>query len=90
MPRNRYIVQGRVQGVGFRYYTLQQARAIGVVGWVRNRPDGAVEVDAQGDAGQLERLQAALQRGPAFSQVLDVDATALDEDPCPRESFTIR
>lgn len=90
MPRMRYLVHGRVQGVGFRYYTLRQARSIGVSGWVRNRVDGAVEVEAQGVADQLELLQDALQRGPAFALVTEVEAVALDESPNAPGAFTIR
>lgn len=57
-------VEGRVQGVGFRYFVLEQANRMGLTGWVRNRRDGSVEVVAEGERGKLEDLLAALRRGP--------------------------
>lgn len=57
-------VMGIVQGVGFRWFVREQARRIGVAGWVRNRPDGSVEVLATGDDRQLQLLRAELERGP--------------------------
>ena len=57
-------VEGRVQGVGFRYFTQQQAVKLGLTGWVRNRWDGTVEVTAEGTRAQLEALLSALRRGP--------------------------
>jgi acylphosphatase len=58
------IVEGRVQGVGFRYFTRQQAVKLGINGWVRNRWDGTVELVAEGERAQLEKLLAAVRRGP--------------------------
>lgn len=55
---------GIVQGVGFRWFVREQARRIGVAGWVRNRPDGSVEVLATGDDRQLQLLRTELERGP--------------------------
>ncbi len=69
------IVYGRVQGVNFRYYTVQEARSLGLTGWVRNRIDGTVEVLAEGPRPQLDRLAAYLQRGPSSAQVARVDMT---------------
>ncbi len=57
-------VEGRVQGVGFRYFVLENANRLGSTGWVRNRRDGSVEVLAEGPRADLETLLAALQRGP--------------------------
>lgn len=76
----RFAVQGRVQGVGFRYFVGETARALGVVGWVRNRLDGSVEVLARADGERLERLAAALGEGPRLASVTavrreDVDST---------------
>jgi acylphosphatase len=64
---------GRVQGVGFRHYTMLRAREIGVSGWVRNLPDGAVEVTAEGTRDQLEALLAFLHQGPPAARVIQVD-----------------
>ena len=63
------IIEGRVQGVGFRYFVLQKANEIGVNGWVRNRYQGDVEVLAEGDPSKLNRLLAFLRSGPPSSNV---------------------
>jgi acylphosphatase len=68
-------VRGRVQGVGFRNYTLQIARRLGVRGWVRNRIGGAVEVVAEGHKTTLEAFLNALRRGPTMAYVSDVEVT---------------
>ncbi|MEX0746762.1 MAG: acylphosphatase [Rhodothermales bacterium] len=65
-------VLGRVQGVGFRHFVTQQARRIGVDGWVRNEPDGSVRVAAEGPRDALEELVARLREGPAGARVHDV------------------
>ena len=65
----RFEVFGRVQGVGFRYFVHAEATGIGVMGWVRNRADGSVEVWAEGSEAQLDRLRLALARGPRISRV---------------------
>jgi acylphosphatase len=67
------IIQGRVQGVSFRYYTQRRADELGVVGWVRNLPDGSVEVTAEGTTEQLEQLLAFLHQGPDAARVTGVD-----------------
>ena len=63
-----------MQGVGFRYFLVDQARPMGLRGWVRNRPDGAVELVAEGDRGQLEQLLQAARQGPRSAVVRSVDA----------------
>ena len=57
-------VTGVVQGVGFRWFVRERAGRLGLAGWVRNLPDGSVEVVASGDQGQLDLLRGELQRGP--------------------------
>jgi len=64
METARFIVEGRVQGVGFRYYATQKARALGVRGWVRNCQDGTVEAAVCGPEAALSRLEQALWSGP--------------------------
>ncbi len=66
-------VEGIVQGVGFRAYTLRQARQLGLTGWVRNRWDGSVEVVAEGPRGALEDLVRRLHIGPVSAQVTRVE-----------------
>ena len=68
------VVRGVVQGVGFRFFVEKEARSLGVLGYVRNRPDGAVEVVAEGKKGLLEELLASLRRGPLGAHVSGVDA----------------
>lgn len=70
-----YVVSGRVQGVGFRWFTVDAAMRDGIAGWVRNRADGAVEVTADGDAESLARFEAALWRGPSRARVEDVQVS---------------
>jgi acylphosphatase len=67
-------IRGRVQGVGFRYAMQDQARSLGVAGWVRNRRDGSVEAMIQGPAGALEALREWSRRGPPGAEVTGVDA----------------
>jgi acylphosphatase len=62
-------VTGMVQGVGFRWFVRERARRLGLKGWVRNLPDGSVEVAAVGEQGQLELLKAELLRGPRGAAV---------------------
>lgn len=77
MPTYRYIVQGRVQGVGYRYFVLRQAEQLGVAGFARNRPDGTVEVVAEGSDEALRDLEARLREGPAFASVTGVDRAVI-------------
>lgn len=65
-------VEGRVQGVGFRAFVEQKANEFGLTGWVRNRWDESVEVVAEGERPDLERLLAALRRGPRAAYVSEV------------------
>ena len=69
------VARGRVQGVGFRYSTIHEARRLGVFGTVRNCPDGSVEVVAEGEAERIQRFLLWLRRGPSAAHVsgLDVD-----------------
>jgi acylphosphatase len=62
-----------VQGVGFRYFLTRRAQARGLKGWVRNRPDGAVELVAEGERADLEELLRAAREGPRLARVTRVD-----------------
>lgn len=70
----RVRVTGRVQGVSFRWYAQEQARGLGVVGWVRNEPDGSVVAHAEGEPDALDALVVWCRRGPIGSKVRDVAA----------------
>ena len=67
-------VHGLVQGVSFRQYTLNEARRLGLAGWVTNQSDGTVRVVAEGDEPALRQLLAALHSGPRFARVERVDS----------------
>jgi acylphosphatase len=73
-------IRGRVQGVSYRWWTVGQARALGLAGWVRNRRDGSVEVLAIGTADALERLAEACTNGPPAAAVTAVERAAADDD----------
>lgn len=68
-----FLISGRVQGVGFRFFAKQLADQIGVVGWVRNLPDGRVEALATGFPNQLAALLAGLEEGPVGARVDDIE-----------------
>ena len=68
----RYVVSGRVQGVGFRWFVEREAATLGITGWVRNRDDGRVEVMATGTREQLRALDARLREGPRAARVDEV------------------
>lgn len=72
----RYVITGRVQGVGYRFFALDAGRREGLRGHVRNLDDGRVEVEAEGDAAAVARFEAALWRGPSRARVDDI---AIDE-----------
>lgn len=87
--RAHILVSGRVQGVGFRYFTAAQARRLGVGGCVRNLPQGGVEIVAEGDRSALEALIAAVRQGPRGAVVRDVRVDWEDVS-APRQEFVIR
>src|SRR5260370_36093858 len=70
----RYIISGRVQGVGFRYFAEEAAAREGLHGWVRNVPDGRVEIAAEGDVDALDRFERRVRHGPPGPRVDAVDA----------------
>ncbi|MBS10354.1 MAG: acylphosphatase [Gemmatimonadetes bacterium] len=72
--RRRFVVTGRVQCVGFRYFVQARASEGGLSGWVRNLPDGRVELEAQGAPEKVDQLEIALNAGPQLSRVDNVTA----------------
>lgn len=75
--RMAFQVHGRVQGVGFRYFVLDQAEGLGLAGWVRNDYDGTVSGEASGEPEVLEIFRRELERGPAMAYVSRLDWTPL-------------
>jgi len=69
----RFVVRGRVQGVGFRWFVEREAHILGIAGWVRNNADGGVEVLAQGTRDQLSGLRSRLREGPRAARVDEVE-----------------
>jgi len=84
----RYVVAGRVQGVGFRYFTADAAAREGITGWVRNLADRRVEIAAEGERDAVERFERAIRQGPPHARVDDVDVT--DNVPSGASGFAIR
>lgn len=81
MPAFRIRVSGRVQGVGFRWFTRKAARELGLTGKVRNLPDGRVEVEAAGDPQTLDAFRERLREGPPGSRVTDLDEQEMTAAP---------
>jgi len=75
----RFVVRGRVQGVGFRWFVEREAHILGIAGWVRNNHDGSVEVLAQGTRDQLSGLPSRLREGPRAARVDHIEVS--DERP---------
>jgi acylphosphatase len=73
MPGLHLLVTGRVQGVGFRWFVLMAARRLELSGWVRNRPDGLVEVRAEGPRDRLDELEAVVREGPEGAVVSGIE-----------------
>ena len=86
--RRRIVVRGRVQGVFFRDTTRRRAESLGVAGWAANRPDGTVEVVAEGEPDAIERLVDFLREGPRRADVDDVDVS--EEEPEGLGGFDVR
>ena len=78
MSAKRLIISGRVQGVGYREWMVEKARALGVSGWVRNRLDGSVEALVAGDTAAVEELLRLCRRGPRMAQVVSIEEDLAD------------
>jgi acylphosphatase len=77
MASYRYLVRGRVQGVGYRYFVMREAGALGVSGFARNLPDGSVEVVAEGADEVLQSFEERLREGPSFAEVRGLDRSPI-------------
>lgn len=81
-------VTGRVQGVAFRWYAVQEAERLGVTGWVRNEPDGSVAAHLEGDDGAVDAMVEWCRQGPSYASVRHVAVT--EARPTGATSFDIR
>ncbi len=88
MPLIQLVIRGRVQGVGFRRFVRKWAEDLKLCGWVRNRPDGSVEVEAEGEPHAIADFVMALRQGPAGSRVEQMSERH-DEGPSRYQGFTI-
>src|ERR1700691_73946 len=88
MSRRRVLVEGHVQGVGFRVTCARRARAAGLSGWVRNLDDGRVEIVLQGPAESVQEVERWCAHGPQLAVVTSVEAS--DEPRVTEHGFTVR
>lgn len=87
--RVRLLVSGRVQGVGFRWFVREAARQHRLAGWVRNRPDGSVELEASGDDTGFRQFIEIIRRGPPGARVDDVRELTSNHAETLPQPFTI-
>ena len=80
MKTVRIIVTGRVQGVGFRYFTVRCANDLGLCGWVRNLPDGSVETAIQGQDEKIEEMIGLLKQGPGAANVSGLEIEEIESE----------
>ncbi len=85
----RWVISGRVQGVGFRWFVLRAAERLGVMGWARNLWDGGVEVMGQGTSSMLRDFERELHEGPLLSNVEKVEKVEVTSEVSTFKSFEI-
>lgn len=86
----RWVVEGRVQGVGFRWFIQTRAHALGVRGWARNLADGSVEVVGTATAETMAAFEAIVRRGPPGAEVARLRVTDVPHEGVDAKSFTIK
>ncbi len=86
----KFILKGRVQGVGFRFFTTKNAEKFGITGSVKNLTNGDVEVYAKGDENKLENFKSKLIKGNSFSRVEDIEEYEVSEDKVNNNDFHVR
>ena len=86
----RYLIEGRVQAVGFRYFTQRVAAQHGISGWVRNTLDGNVEIEAEGDDHAMREFESRISAGPAGARVDQVSTLEIAVGPSLPSGFAIR
>ena len=90
MKTVRIIVTGRVQGVGFRYFTVRCANDLGLCGWVRNLPDGSVETAIQGQGEKVEEMIGLLRQGPGAANVSGLEIEEIESGSEELSGFAMR
>jgi len=80
MEAVEFNISGRVQGVGFRYFTFQVAQELNITGWVSNMPDGTVRCHAAGDPHAMALFRRKLEEGPRFGQTDHIDAQPISDE----------
>jgi acylphosphatase len=90
LKRVRFVVTGRVQGVGFRWFVRAEAVPLGLNGWIRNRADGAVEGEVEGREDAIDALESCLEVGPSSAIVTNVEMTEISDDSIAYNHFEIR
>ena len=90
MKTTHIIVAGRVQGVGFRYFTVRCANDLGLCGWVRNLPDGSVETAIQGPDEKIEEMIGLLKQGPGAANVSGLEIEEIESESEELHGFAMR
>ncbi len=90
MTAFRWVVSGRVQGVGFRWFIVKRAEELELHGWVSNLPDGRVEIVASGTAASLETIDGLAREGPQWSKVDNVEKLDYPHEVDERKPFSAR
>lgn len=86
----KFILKGRVQGVGFRFFATKSANALGIKGTVKNLTNGNVEIFAKGEESKIEQFKAKLIKGNSFSRVEDIEEYDVSNDEINNDDFHVR
>lgn len=86
----RWVISGLVQGVGFRWYVKRRADQLGLTGWVKNLPNGQVEVVAEGPDDSLAAMEELLRKGPPAARVARVEKSQISAEVLTDKSFLIK
>jgi acylphosphatase len=90
LASRRWVVSGRVQGVGFRWFVLNNAQALGIRGWVANTADGSVEVVGVALSATLDAFGELLAKGPPAARVIEITSQDVPHDSVDSKSFSIK
>ncbi len=90
LASRRWVLSGRVQGVGFRWFVLNNAQALGIRGWVANMDDGSVEVVGQAPEETLEQFGRLLAKGPTAARVTEITTQDVPHDHVESKSFIVK